>query len=200
MIKIKQAVIVEGKYDKIKLSNIIDAPIICTEGFGIFKDKERQKLIRMLAEKNGILVITDSDSAGFIIRNFIGSTVDKKYITNAYIPDIFGKEKRKTEASKEGKLGVEGVPESVILEALERAGVLCEKAEKPARPITKQDLYEMGYSGKPDSASKRKKLLEFYNLPQHLTANSLVQVLNCITTYERLSEDVAKMEEYRCSE
>lgn len=200
MIKIKQAVIVEGKYDKIKLSNIIDAPIICTEGFGIFKDKERQKLIRMLAEKNGILVITDSDSAGFIIRNFIGSTVDKKYITNAYIPDIFGKEKRKTEASKEGKLGVEGVPESVILEALERAGALCEKAEKPARPITKQDLYEMGYSGKPDSASKRKKLLEFYNLPQRLTANSLVQVLNCITTYERLSEDVAKMEEYRCSE
>lgn len=200
MIKIRQAVIVEGKYDKIKLSNIIDAPIICTDGFGIFKDKELQKLIRTLAEKNGILVITDSDSAGFIIRNFIGSTVDKKYITNAYIPDIFGKEKRKTEPSKEGKLGVEGVPESVITEALERAGVLCEKVEKPERPITKQDLYEWGYSGKTDSAEKRKKLLEFYNLPQRLSTNSLVQVLNCITTYERMSEDIAGLEESVCSE
>ena len=120
MIKLKQAVIVEGKYDKIKLSNIVDAPIICTDGFGIFKDKELRNLIKALAERNGIIVLTDSDSAGFKIRNFISSFVDKKYITNAYIPDIFGREKRKTEPSKEGKLGVEGVSESVIKDALKK--------------------------------------------------------------------------------
>ena len=195
MIKIKQAVIVEGKYDKIKLSNIIDAPIICTDGFGIFRDKELQRLIRTLAEKDGILVLTDSDSAGFKIRNFIGSTVDKKYISNAYIPDIFGKEKRKTEPSKEGKLGVEGVPESVIMTALEQAGVLCETVENKGRQITKQDLYELGFSGSENSAAKRQKLLKFYNLPARLTTNSLVPVLNFITTYERFTEDMKKMEE-----
>ena len=149
MIKIKQAVIVEGKYDKIKLSNIIDAPIICTDGFGIFKDKERQKLIRMLAEKNGILVITDSDSAGFIIRNFIGSTVDKKYITNAYIPDIFGKERRKTEASKEGKLGVEGIDNSRLITALTGSGIFTDAPVKNSgREITFADLYEAGLTGR----------------------------------------------------
>ncbi|MCQ2480933.1 MAG: DUF4093 domain-containing protein [Clostridia bacterium] len=194
MIKLKQAVIVEGKYDKIKLSQIIDAPIIQTDGFGIFKDKELQRLIRMLAEKDGIIVLTDSDSAGFVIRNFIGSTVDSSKITNVYIPDIFGKERRKTEASKEGKLGVEGVPDSVIIEALERAGVTCEKSESPARPITKQDLYELGFSGRQDSAAKRQSLLKFYNLPSRLTTNSLVKVLNLITTYDRLIDDMKNMD------
>lgn len=190
MIRIKQAVIVEGKYDKIKLSSIIDAPIICTDGFGVFKDKELQSLIRKLAEKNGIVVLTDSDSAGFKIRNFIGSTVDKKYIVNAYIPDIFGKEKRKTEPSKEGKLGVEGVPENVILESLERAGVLCSEVNEPSRPITKHDLYELGLSGKADSSQKRKRILRYYNLPQRLSANSLVQVLNMITNYDDFVNDI----------
>lgn len=190
MIKIKQAVIVEGKYDKIKLSSIIDAPIIQTDGFGIFKDKELQRLIRILAEKDGILVLTDSDSAGFKIRSFIGSTVDNKYIKHAYIPDIFGKEKRKDEPSKEGKLGVEGMPESVIIEALEKAGVLCEEVDEPERPITKQDLYELGFSGKPDSAEKRGALLRYYNLPSRLSANSLVKVLNCITTYDRFVDEI----------
>ncbi len=184
MIKIKQTVIVEGKYDKIKLSNIIDAPIIQTDGFGIFKDKELQRLIRRLAEKDGILVLTDSDSAGFKIRSFIGSTVDPKYITHAYIPDIFGKEKRKDEPSKEGKLGVEGVPEQVIIEALENAGVLCEKVETSERPITKQDLYDLGLSGKKDSAAKRARVLAYYDLPSRLNTNSLIKVLNCITDYD----------------
>ena len=200
MIKIKQAVIVEGKYDKIKLSSIIDAPIICTDGFGIFKDKELQRMIRILAEKDGILVLTDSDSAGFKIRNFIGSTVDKKFIKHAYIPDIMGKEKRKTEPSKEGKLGVEGMPESVIMQALERAGVLCEKVDEPARKITKQDLYELGFSGRADSAEKRRLLLRYYNLPSRLTANSLVQVLNYITTYEEFKADIERTEGFKCSE
>ena len=194
MIKINQAVIVEGKYDKIKLSGIIDAPIIQTDGFGIFKDKELQRLIRMLAEKRGLLVLTDSDSAGFKIRSFIGSTVDKKYIKNAYIPDIFGKERRKTEPSKEGKLGVEGVSEDVIMQALANAGVLCESSQEPERPITKLDLYELGLTGGENSSEKRARLLERYALPSRLTTNSLVTVLNCITTYEIFVKDVEEIE------
>ena len=202
MIKIKQAVIVEGKYDKIKLSGIIDAPIIQTDGFGIFKDKELQQLIRKLAEKRGILVLTDSDSAGFKIRSFIGSTVDQKDIIHAYIPDIFGKESRKTEPSKEGKVGVEGVPEDVIMKALANAGVLCETTAEPERPITKLDLYELGFTGGEDSAKKRAALLKYYSFPSRLSANSLVKVLNCVTTYDRFSEDVNHIlkEMQKCSE
>lgn len=184
MIKIRQAVVVEGKYDKIKLSGIIDAPIIQTDGFGIFKDKELQKMIRTLAERQGIVVLTDSDSAGFKIRSFIGSTVDNGKIINAYIPDIFGKERRKTEPSKEGKLGVEGVSEQVIMQALANAGVLCERTEEPERPIKKLDLYELGFTGGENSSEKRAALLKYYDLPSRLTANSLVKVLNCITSYD----------------
>lgn len=194
MIKIKQAVIVEGKYDKIKLSSIIDAPIIQTDGFGIFKDKELQMLIRKLAEKRGILVLTDSDSAGFKIRSFIGSTVDSKNITHAYIPDIFGKESRKTEPSKEGKIGVEGVSEEVIMQALSNAGVLCESAPEPERPITKLDLYELGFTGGENSSARRAALLRYYSFPERLSANSLIKVLNCVTTYERFLEDVKEIE------
>ena len=194
MIKIKQAIIVEGKYDKIKLSGIIDAPIIQTDGFGIFKDKELQCLIRNLAEKRGILVLTDSDSAGFRIRSFIGSTVDTKNIVHAYIPDIFGKESRKTEPSKEGKLGVEGVSEDIIMKALANAGVLCETAEEPERPITKLDLYELGFTGGLDSAKKRAALLKYYSFPARLSANALVKVLNSITTYDQFLEDVKEIE------
>ena len=178
----------------IKLSGIIDAPIIQTDGFGIFKDKELQRLIRMLAEKRGILVLTDSDSAGFKIRSFIGSTVDKKYIKNAYIPDIFGKERRKTEPSKEGKLGVEGVSEEVIMQALANAGVLCENSEAPERPITKLDLYEFGFTGGENSAEKRAALLSYYALPSRLTTNALITVLNCITTYDVFVKDVEEIE------
>ena len=194
MIKIRQAVIVEGKYDKIKLSGIIDAPIIQTDGFGIFKDKELQLMIRKLAEKRGILVLTDSDSAGFKIRSFIGSTVDQKNIVHAYIPDIFGKESRKTEPSKEGKLGVEGVSEQVIMQALANAGVLCESAPEPARPITKIDLYELGFTGGENRSKKRAALLRYYSFPERLSANSLVKVLNCITTYEQFLEDINEIE------
>lgn len=194
MIKIKQAVIVEGKYDKIKLSNIIDAPIIQTDGFGIFKDKELQLMIRTLAEKRGVLVLTDSDSAGFKIRSFIGSTVDQKNIIHAYIPDIFGKEGRKTEPSKEGKLGVEGMTEDVILQALANAGVFCESTPEPERPITKLDLFEHGFTGGIDSSKKRAALLKYYSFPERLSANSLVKVLNCVTTYERFLEDIKEIE------
>lgn len=194
MIKIRQAVIVEGKYDKIKLSGIIDAPIIQTDGFGIFKDKELQLLIRKLSEKRGILVLTDSDSAGFKIRSFIGSTVEQKNIKHAYIPDIFGKESRKTEPSKEGKIGVEGVSEDIIIKALENAGVLCESTPEPERPITKLDLYELGFTGGQDSSAKRAALLKYYSFPSRLSANSLIKVLNCVTTYDRFKEDVREIE------
>ncbi len=194
MIKIKQAVIVEGKYDKIKLSGIIDAPIIQTDGFGIFKDKELQKLIKILSEKRGILVLTDSDSAGFKIRSFIASTVAQKNIIHAYIPAIFGKESRKTEPSKEGKIGVEGVSEDIIMQALANAGVLCESTPEPERPITKLDLYELGFAGGEDSAKRRAAMLKFYSFPERLSANSLIKVLNCITTYERFLEDVKEIE------
>lgn len=184
MIKINQAVIVEGKYDKIKLSRFIDAPIITTDGFGIFKDKERQKLLRTLAKSRGLVVLTDSDSAGFIIRSFIGSAVDKKYIINAYIPDVYGKEKRKTEPSKEGMLGVEGMTEEVITKALTDAGVFCEQSSEKHREITKLDLFEAGFSGCAVSSAKRALLLEYFGLPKHLSTNGLVEVLNCITTKE----------------
>lgn len=194
MIKIDRVIIVEGKYDKIKLSRFIDAPIITTDGFGIFKDKERQKMLRKLAETKGLVVLTDSDSAGFLIRSFIGGAVDKKYVINAYIPDIKGKEKRKNQPSKEGTLGVEGMTEEVILNALEKAGVLCEKSEQKHEEITKTDLYELGLSGKKDSAVKRAEILEYYGLPSRMPANQLVKILNCITTPQGLSEAVKSTE------
>lgn len=144
MIQIKQAVIVEGKYDKIKVSNILDTLIIETDGFGIFKDKNKQKLIRRLAETRGILILTDSDSAGFTIRSFLNGIVPKEQLINVYIPDIFGKEKRKSEPSKEGKLGVEGVKSDVIIDALKKAGVKFDvdaESPKKIRSVTKTDLF-----------------------------------------------------------
>lgn len=134
MIKIKQAVIVEGKYDKIKLSTVLDTVIIQTDGFGIFKDKDKQRLIKRLAQTRGIVILTDSDSAGFKIRSFIGGSVPKDSVIHAYIPDVFGKERRKDAPSKEGKLGVEGINTETLLEALSRAGVTCEKLRKRAAP------------------------------------------------------------------
>ncbi len=194
MIKIDRVVVVEGRYDKIKLSSVIDGIIIETDGFGIFNDKEKQKLIRKLAETNGLLILTDSDSAGFKIRSFIRGIVPAEQIKHAYIPDIFGKEKRKAEPSKEGKLGVEGVKVQVITEALEKAGVLCEETEnKQRKEITKLDLYEDGISGKPDSEALRKKLLKHLDLPERLTSNALVQILNTFLTFEDYKKAVEEV-------
>lgn len=194
MIKIDRIVIVEGRYDKIKLSSILDAVIIETDGFGIFNDKEKQKLIRKLAETKGLLILTDSDSAGFKIRSFIRGIVPNEQIKHAYIPDIFGKEKRKTEPSKEGKLGVEGVNVSVIMEALEKAGVLCEEIpETEKREITKIDFFEDGLSGKPNSDILRKKLLKHLDLPERLTTNALVQILNTFLTFEEYKNAVEEI-------
>ncbi len=183
MIKIKQAVIVEGKYDKIKLSSILDALIIETDGFRIFKDKEKQNLIRRLADTCGILVLTDSDSAGFIIRSFIGGTVPNNKIINAYIPDILGKERRKTSISKEGKIGVEGVSPEIIIEALARAGVYYEESTEKRQQISKNDLYEDGITGRKNSKMMKLALLEYLGLPERLSTNSLMKMLNIFVSY-----------------
>ena len=184
MIKIKQAVIVEGKYDKIKLSSIIDAVIIETDGFKIFKDKEQQTLIRKLANTCGILILTDSDSAGFKIRSFLCGTIANENIYHAYIPDILGKEKRKTVPSKEGKLGVEGVPSSVIVDALNQAGILFEQTIDTSRRISKNDFYEDGLTGKKNSRMLKKMLLKHLDLPARLSTNSFLKIINLFLTYD----------------
>ena len=189
MVKIKEAIVVEGRYDKNTLSQILDAPILETSGFGIFKDKQQMRLLRRIAETRGLIVFTDSDGAGFVIRNHIKSAIPGKYLKHAYIPDIYGKEKRKAAPGKEGKLGVEGMTKEVILEALRRAGATIEGEEAtPVRQITKQDLMELGLSGGPDASSNRLKLLKKLNLPERMSPNAMLQALNLLYTLEELSE------------
>lgn len=197
MIKIRQAVIVEGKYDKIKLSNILDAVIIETDGFAVFKDKGKQKLIRMVAEKRGILILTDSDSAGFVIRSFLSGIVKPEQMTHVFIPDIFGKEKRKDSPSKEGKLGVEGVSSQVILEALKKAGIACEDCENThkSREVTKTDLFEDEICGKEDSHEKRTRLLRRLDLPERMSANNMLKIINTYMTFEDYKQAVADIQE-----
>ena len=177
MITIRQAVIVEGKYDKIRLSSLLDALILTTDGFAIFKDKGKMDLIRRLAATRGIVVLTDSDSAGFLIRSHLAGSIPKDQIVNAYIPDVYGKEKRKTSPGKEGKLGVEGMTSEALLRALERAGVLCETRCTPSRPVTKADLYADGLSGGEQSHRKRQALCRLLGLPERLSQNTLLEVL-----------------------
>lgn len=193
MIKLDRPVIVEGKYDVIRLSNIIDALIIKTDGFGIFKDKEKQSLLRRLAGKKGIIVLTDSDSAGFLIRNFIAGIVPPEKITHIYIPDIFGKEKRKEAPSAEGKLGVEGICEELLLESFRKAGVTATASVEKRRLITNIDLYEAGLSGGKDSAKKRKELLKRLSLPERMSASSLIKILNSFVTYEEFEKNVREL-------
>ncbi|MEG1846572.1 MAG: DUF4093 domain-containing protein [Oscillospiraceae bacterium] len=197
LIKIEKAVIVEGKYDKIKLSNIIDALIIETDGFAIFKDKNKQKLIRRLAKEKGILVLTDSDSAGFTIRSFLSGIVSNETITHAYIPDILGKEKRKAKMSKEGKLGVEGVNKKVIINALNKAGVIFSETDinLQKKLVTKTDLFEDGLSGGKNSAKKRQMLLKQLDLPEHLSANNMLKLINTFMTYEDYKQEINFLEE-----
>lgn len=195
MIKIKEAVIVEGKYDKIKLSGLIDAPIIETNGFRIFKDKEKAALLKALANTNGIIILTDSDSAGFVIRSHIKGIVGSGRVINAYIPEILGKEKRKSQPSKEGFLGVEGVNDEYIINALKSCGAtLVDKAsEKPQKKITKTDLYNAGLTGRENSALLRQKLLKKLNLPKYITANALLEILNCLIPYDEFWELMDKL-------
>lgn len=179
MIKVKEAVIVEGKYDKIKLSNILDGLIVEINGFGIYKDKNRMKFIRKLAEERGIIIITDSDHSGFQLRNFIASSVGKDKVKHIYIPDVYGKEKRKDKPSKEGKIGVEGISDDVLRELFEKGGVVCLDANSENR-ITNYDLFEAGLSGAPNATQNKKKLLKKLNLPEFLSTNSLLSYLNSV--------------------
>ena len=179
MIRLEQAVIVEGKYDKIKLSNLLDALILTTDGFGIFKDKEKLAFLRRIAETRGLIVLTDSDSAGFLIRNFLRSSIPNPYLTHVYVPDLYGKEKRKRTPGAEGKLGVEGMSEQVLLAAFERAGIAATQIARPQNePLTTADLFSLGLSGTPNSAQRRKQLLQILALPEHLSTSALLRVLN----------------------
>ena len=195
MISIKQAVIVEGRYDKIKLSSILDTVIIETGGFRVFKDKQRQNLIRQIAKKRGIIIMTDSDSAGFVIRNFLKGIVPQSEIKNCYIPQIHGKEKRKESFSKEGFLGVEGVDEDVILDALKKCGAEINgiSSEKKACEIKKFDLFELGLTGCDNSANLRKMLLQEMNLPAYLTTNAFLTAINTLYTLPEIKEKLASL-------
>lgn len=186
MEKVKEVIVVEGRYDKNTLSQVVDAHIIETSGFGIFNDREKQRLLTKLAESRGLIVLTDSDGAGFVIRNFIKGCVDPNFVKHAYIPEIEGKERRKSKASKEGQLGVEGMRPQVLLDALKRAKATFDDSADTARPvpISKADMYKMGLSGGEGSRAKRQELLKKLDLPQKLSADALLDVLNALMTRE----------------
>lgn len=194
MLQINQAIIVEGKYDKIKLSSLVKAVIIPTHGFRIFKDTELLELIRYYAVTTGILILTDSDRAGFQIRSFLKGAIPEGDIRNIYIPDVFGKEKRKAHPSAEGKLGVEGIDADILREAFRKAGVLTESV--PAtEPITKTDLYLAGLNGTPDCAEARRALQRSLGLPSMLSAGALLEVLNAMMTREEFLKLTSRKED-----
>ncbi len=195
-IKIREALVVEGKYDKNTLAQLVDAPIFVTEGFGIFKDPEKLALLRAAAKKRGLIVLTDSDGAGLVIRNHLKGAIDPALVKHAYIPDLFGKEKRKAAPGKEGKLGVEGMTPAVLLQALRNAGAtiidgpvgaaIGRQPDAESIEITKTDLYELGLTGRPDSKERRRALQKRLGLPEKLSTNALLTALNCLHTKEEL--------------
>lgn len=184
MIKLKQAIVVEGRYDKNTLSQLVDAPIFETKGFGVMKDRQMLDFLRRIAEERGLIILTDSDGAGFVIRNFLKGALPKDKVLHAYIPDVYGKERRKAHGGKEGKIGVEGMRPEILLNALQNAGAQAETTDAPSRPITKTDLFSVGLSGGKESAEKRKKLCAELRLPEHLGANAFLDALNLLMTYE----------------
>lgn len=193
MIKLREAIVVEGRYDKNTLSQIVDAPVFETSGFGIIKDKTRLELLRKVAQVRGLIVFTDSDGAGFVIRNFLKGAIPPEQLKHAYIPDIYGKERRKSAPGKEGKLGVEGMRPETIVDALRNAGATIE-GETPASTagnITKQKLVELGLSGGRDSAAKRRWLMKKLELPEHMSSNALLQALNLLMDLETLETVLA---------
>ena len=194
MVKVREAIVVEGRYDKNTLSQIVDAPILETNGFGILKDKAQLNLLRRVAATRGLIVFTDSDGAGFVIRNFLKGAIPKEHLLHAYIPDIPGKERRKTAPGKEGKLGVEGMTPEIILRALRASGAHMEDTLGKTRGnIAKQDFMELGLSGGADSSVKRKKLLQKLELPEHMSSNALLQAVNLLyelEDFKRIVEDL----------
>lgn len=195
MVKIREAIVVEGRYDKNTLSQIIDAPIFQTNGFGIMKDRQTLSLLRKVAEKRGLIVLTDSDGGGFVIRNYLKSAIEPKYLKHAYIPDVLGKEKRKSAPGKEGKLGVEGFDPQTLLERLRAAGATIEGEAVSAtnQQITKQDLVELGLSGCKNSSELRKKLLKRLELPEHMSANAMLQAINLLYSRQELLDLVEQL-------
>ena len=194
MLRIREAIVVEGRYDKNTLAQVVDTVILETSGFAIFRDEETLGLLRRIGEKRGLILLTDSDGAGFVIRNFLKGAVPKNQLKQAYIPDVHGKERRKTAPGKEGKLGVEGMPPQVLLAALERAGATFEDggAAERREPITKADLYALGLTGGRDSQRRRRALLKQLGLPERMTTNALLEALNILCTRE---EFLSTMEE-----
>ncbi len=196
MIRVREAIVVEGRYDKAALASVADAVILETSGFGIFSDREKLSLLRRVAEARGLIVLTDSDGGGFLIRSFLKSAVDPALVKHAYIPDIPGKERRKRRPGKEGKLGVEGMSAETLLSALRRAGATIEGENAPApekTPMTKADFYALGLTGRPDSAARRDAVKRHFDLPERLTPNALLDVLNVLTTREELAAALASL-------
>jgi len=193
VVKIREAIVVEGRYDKNTLSQIVDAPIFETGGFGIFKDREQMLLLRRVAEVRGLIVFTDADGAGFVIRNHIKSAIPAQFLKHAYTPDVFGKERRKVKAGKEGKLGVEGMTREIILESLRHAGATFEGGETPAvrREITKADLMELGLYG-PGSAESRAVLIKKLGFPEKMSTNAFLQAVNLLYSLDELKETLEK--------
>ena len=188
MKKVREVIVVEGRYDKNTLSQVVDATVVTLGGFAVFNDREKLSFLRRLAEERGLIVLTDSDGAGFVIRNYLKGALPRGRVKQAYIPDIRGKERRKRAPGKEGKLGVEGMKPAVLLEALRRAGATFEDeagAEGRGEPITKADLYALGLTGGADSAARRQALLKELDLPEHLTPNGMLEALNLL--YDRES-------------
>ena len=193
-IKIKEAVVVEGRYDKNTLSQILDAPILETAGFGIFKNKEQMALLRKVAEKRGLIVFTDADGAGFVIRNHIKSAIPGKFLKHAYTPDILGKERRKAAPGKEGKLGVEGMKRDVIVESLRRAGATFEgETAGESKHITKADLMDLGLYG-PGSTDRRAALIKHLRFPEKMSTNAFLQAVDLLYTVDELSEIIENAE------
>lgn len=195
MKRIKEAIVVEGRYDKNALSQVVDAVILETSGFSVFKDSEKLSLLRRLAQKQGLIVLTDSDGAGFVIRNYIKGAIPTELVKHAYIPDVYGKERRKRAPGKEGKLGVEGMRPEVLLQALLRAGATVEgeASAAPRGQLTAADLYSLGLTGREDSVQRRTALLRRLELPEHLSAKALLTVLNALYTWEELNTILEQM-------
>lgn len=192
MLQIREAIVVEGRYDKNTLSQLVDTLILETSGFGIFGDGEQLSLLRRIAETNGLIILTDGDGAGFVIRNYLKGAIDPTFVKHAYIPDRWGKERRKKHPGKEGKLGVEGMPPEILEEALRRAGATFLNGEGVAvgrkGHLTKADLYAAGLSGGPGAAERRCELLKRLGLPERMTTNSLLEVLNTLYNDEELEK------------
>ncbi len=188
MLSLTQAIVVEGVYDKNALSQVVDAPIFVTNGFSVLHDKKMLRFLRAVARKRGLIILTDSDGAGFVIRNFLKGALPADQVLHAYIPDVSGKERRKDKAGKEGKLGVEGMRPEVLLTALKNAGATAAQTRCRAPQITKTDLFLAGLSGGPDSAARRRALQSALDLPEHLGSNGFLDALNLLMSREEFLE------------